>query len=106
MECDESDMWYVVHRLRLMFNPKNFMLKKICKYNSYKQCFDTIEEAWEETHYMDDDYMEQAQSTNEINKIQECDETTLDDQQEYAFQAEVNEIYQKYGRQYPGNQFR
>ena len=44
-EYDESDMWYVIHGLRLT-NLKNFMLKKLCKYKSYKQCFNAIEEAW------------------------------------------------------------
>ena len=55
---------------------------------------------------MDDDYAEQVQSINEVSKIQEWDKTTMDDPHEQAFQAEVNEVFQRYGRQYPGNQFR
>ena len=49
---------------------------------------------------MDDDYAEQAQNANEVSKIQEWDETALDNQQEYAFQTEGNEVYQRYSRQY------
>ena len=73
----KSDMWCIVHGLRLT-NLKNSMQKKICKYKSYKQCFDAIKEAWEQTHYMDDDYPEQTQRVYEVSKIQEWDKTTLD----------------------------
>ena len=42
---------------------------------------------------MDDNYAEQAQNAKEVNEIHEWDETALDDQQDYTFQAEVNKVF-------------
>ena len=39
-----------------------------------------------------------------MNEIQEWEETPTDDPQEQAFQAEVNEVFQRYGRHYTNNQ--
>ena len=69
------------------------MLKRLCNYKSYKLML--LKRSGKKTYYMDDDYAEKAQNANEINKIYEWDETTLNNQQEYAFQAEVNEVFQK-----------
>ena len=92
-EYDPSDMWYIVNGLTLT-HLKNRISKKLNTYKSYKQCFDHIKEEWQKTHYLDGEYT--SQTSSEVNKIQEWEETT-DDPQEQAFQAEVNEVFQKYG---------
>ena len=96
-EYDPSDMWYVVNGLTLT-NLKNRISKKLNTYKSYKQCFDHIEEEWKKTHYLDGEYTNQTSS--EVNEIQEWQETPTDGPQEQAFQAEVNEVFQRYGRHY------
>ena len=96
-EYDPPDMWYVVNGLTLT-HLKNRISKKLNTYKSYKQCFDHIEEEWEKTHYLDGEYTNQTSS--EVNEIQEWEETPTDDPQEQAFQAEVNEVFQRYGRHY------
>ena len=40
------------------------------------------------------------QTSGEVNEIQEWEETPTDDPQEQAFQAEVNKVFQRYGRHY------
>ena len=95
-EYDPSDMWYIVNGLTLT-HLKNHISKKLNTYKSYKQCFNHIEEEWQKTHYLDSEYTNQTSS--EVNEIQEWEETT-DDPQEQAFQAEVNEVFQRYGRHY------
>ena len=102
-EYNPSDMWYIVNRLTLT-NLKNHISKKLSTYKSYKQCFDHIEEEWEKTHYLDGEYTNQAQNSSEVNEIQEFKETPTDDSQEQAFQAEVNEVFQRYGRHYTNYQ--
>ena len=74
--------------------------KKSHQQKSYKQCFNHIKEEWEKTHYLDGEYTSQNQNSSEVNKIQEWEETPTDDPQEQAFQAEVNEVFQRYGRHY------
>ena len=96
-------MWYVVNGLKLT-NLKNHISKKLNNYKSYKQCFNHIEEEWEKTHYMDSEYADQIQNSNEVSKIQEREDIPIEDPQEQAFQAEVNRVFQKYGRQYTNNQ--
>ena len=75
-------------------------------HKSYKECFDSIEEMWEECYYMEDDYAKKPKATTEINEIQDWSGVTLDDTQKHEFQAEVNAVYQHY-RRYPplNNQF-
>ena len=47
-----------------------------------------------------------TKATTEISKIQDWSKVTLDDTQECKFQAEVNEVYQCYGKYLPlNNQF-
>ena len=53
---------------------------------------------------MDGEYTNQAQNFSEVNKILESEETPSEDPQEQTFQAEVNEVFQKYGRQYRNSQ--
>ena len=101
-EYDPSDMWYIVNRLT--FTNIYHISKKLSTYKSYKQCFDHIEEEWEKTHYLDGEYTNQAQNSSEVNEIQEWEETPTDDPQEQAFQAEVNKVFQRYGRYYTNNQ--
>ena len=96
-EYDPFDMWYIVNGLTLT-HVKNRISKKLNTYKSYKQCFDHIEEEWEKTHYLDGEYTNQTSS--EVNEIQEWEETPTDDPQNQAFQAEVNEVFQRYGRHY------
>ena len=96
-------MWYVVNGLTLT-NLKNHISKKLSSYKTYKQCFNHIKEEWEKTHYLDGEYTSQAQNSSEVNKRLEWEETPADDPQEQAFQAEVNEVFQKYGRHYTNSQ--
>ena len=96
-------MWYVMNGLTLT-NLRNQINKKLSNYKMYKQCFDHIQEEWERTHYLDGEYANQNQSSSEVNKILEWEETPSEDPQEQAFQAEVNEVFQKYGRQYTNSQ--
>ena len=102
-EYDPSNMWYVVNGLTLT-NLKNHISKKLSTYKSYKQCFNHIEEEWQKTHYLDGEYTSQTQNSSKVNEIQEWEETPTDDPQEQAFQAEVNEVFQRYGRHYTNNQ--
>ena len=102
-EYDLSDMWYVMNGLTLT-NLKNHISKKLSNYKTYKQCFDYIEEEWQKTHYLDGEYTSQTQNSTEGNEILEWEETPADDPQEQAFQAEVNKVFQNYGRHYTNSQ--
>ena len=59
-------MWYIIKALR-QSNLRGYILRKLYYYKSYKECFDAIEEAWEQTYYMNDDYTEKMQSASEVN---------------------------------------
>ena len=104
-EYDPSDMYKVVDGLKST-GLRRHILKRIEDYKSYKQCFDHIESQWEKTHYLDNNHIEQSQSNNEVNEIDEWDDTLMEDPQEQVFQADINEVYQRHGRQYQYNQHR
>ena len=55
---------------------------------------------------MDDDHTDKAKDTIEVNEIHEWNKAALDKAQEYEFQAEINEVYQWYGKYPPTDQFR
>ena len=102
-EYDPSNMWYVVNRLTLT-NLKNHISKKLSNYKSYKQCFDHIEEEWEKNPlpgwriHQPDPELQRGERNTRMGR------NTNRQPQEQAFQAEVNEVFQRYGRHYTNNQ--
>ena len=65
---NESNIYCVVHGLKPV-NLRKKIFNRICYYKSYKECFDNIEEAWEQFYSMDDNYTDKAKSSMEVNKI-------------------------------------
>ena len=101
-DIDEADTYHVCSRL-LKTELKSRMLRTVSKFKTYKDLFNNIEDEWERSYFMEDDFpgKEGTPSTAaEVDEIYALDEATTDDPMEAEMLAEVNEVYHKYGR-YP-----
>ena len=81
------------------------MLRRLSQFKSYKDLFNNIEEEWDQSYFMEDDFAskEDTPSTaTDIDKINTWTKTTMDDPVEGEILAEVNEVYHKY-RRYPSH---
>ena len=82
---------------------KSRMLRRLSQFKTYKDLFNNIEEEWDQSYFMEDDFAskEDAPTTaTDIDKINTWIKTAMDDPIEVETLAEVNEVYHKYGR-YP-----
>ena len=77
------------------------MLRRISQFKTYKELFNNIEEEWDQSYFMEDDFASKEDTpttVTEVDEINTWNETTMDD----PIEAEVNEVYHKYGR-YPSH---
>ena len=79
------------------------MLRRVSQFKTYKDLFNNIEEEWEQSYFMEDDFAgkeDTPTTTAEVDEINAWNEITTDDPVEAEMLVEVNEVYHKYGR-YP-----
>ena len=99
---DEADTYLVCNGI-IRTGLKSRMLRRLSQFKSYKDLFNNIEEEWEWSYFMEDDFASKEGTPNtatEVDEINNWNETTTDDPVEAEILAEVNEVYHKYGR-YP-----
>ena len=73
------------------------------QFKTYKELFNNIEDEWEQSYFMEDDFAGKEDTPSvaaEVDEIYAWNETTTDNPMEAEILAEVNEVYHKYGR-YP-----
>ena len=70
------------------------MLRRLSQFKSYKDLFNNIEEEWDWSYFMEDDFTSKEDTPN--------NETTMEDPVEAEMLAEVNKVYHKYSR-YPSH---
>ena len=72
------------------------MLRRVSQFKMYKDLFNNIEEEWEQSYFMEDDFAgkeDTPTTTAEVDKINVWNETTTDDPVEAKMLVEVNEVY-------------
>ena len=77
------------------------MLRRISQFKTYKDLFNNIEDKWDWSYLMEDNFTGKEDSptiATEVDKINAWNETTTDDPVEAEILAEVNEVYHKYSR--------
>ena len=101
-DIDEADAYHVCNGL-IRTGQKSRMVRRISQFKTYKVLFNNIEDEWEQSYFMEDDFpgKEDTPTTaTEVDKINAWNDATTDDPVEVEILAEVNEVYHKYGR-YP-----
>ena len=99
---DEADVYHICNRL-LKTGLKSRMLQRVSKFKTYKDLFNNIEDDWERSYFMEDNFAGKEDTPNtaaEVDEIYAWNKTTTDDPMEVEMLAEVNEVYHKHGR-YP-----
>ena len=99
---DKADAYHVCNRL-LKTELKTWMLRRVSQFKNYKDFFNNIEDEWEQSYFMEDDFAgkdDTTTTTAEVDEIYTWNETSSDDPTEAEMMAEVNQVYHKYG-QYP-----
>ena len=101
-DIERADAYHICNRL-LKTGLKSRMLQRVSKFKTYKDLFNNIEDEWEQSYFMEDDFAGKEDTPNaaaEVDEIYAWNKTTKDDPMEAEMLAEVNKVYQKYGR-YP-----
>ena len=101
---DEADAYHVCNGI-IKTDLKSRMQRRLSQFKSYKDLFNNIEEEWDKSYFMEDDFASKEDNSNtatEVDEINTWNETTTDDPIEAEILAEVNEVYHKYGR-YPSH---
>ena len=81
------------------------MLRRLSQFKSYKDLFNNIEEEWDRSYLMEDDFASKEDTPNtatEVDEINTWNDPITDDPIEAEILAKVNEVYHKYGR-YPSH---
>ena len=81
------------------------MLRRICQFKTYKDLFNNIEDEWDRSYFMEDDFAgreDTPTTATDVDEINTWNETTTDDPVEAEILVEVNEVYHKNGR-YPAH---
>ena len=79
------------------------MLRRISQFKTYKALFNNIEDEWEWSYFMEDDFAgkeDTPTTATEVDEINAWNDATTDYPVEAEILAEVNEVYHKY-RRYP-----
>ena len=79
------------------------MHRRVPKIKTYKEFFNNIEDEWEQSYFMEDDFTEKEDTQSaaaEVDELYTWNETTTDDPTEAELLAEVNEVYHT-DRRYP-----
>ena len=101
-DIDEADAYHICNRI-IKTGLKSRMLRRLSQFKSYKDLFNNIEEEWDRSYFMEDDFASKEDNPNtatEVDEINTWNETTTEDPIKADMLAEVNEVYHKYGR-YP-----
>ena len=103
-DIDEADAYHVCNGI-IKTGLKSRMFRRLSQFKSYKDLFNNIEEEWDRSYFMEDDFASKEDNPNtatEVDEINTWNETTMDDPLEAEMLAKVNEVYHKYGR-YPSH---
>ena len=101
-DIDEADAYHICNGL-LKAGLKSRMLRRVSQFKTYKELFNNIEDEWERSYFMEDDFAGKEDTPSvaaEVDEIYAWNETTTDDPMEAEMLAEVNKVYHKYGK-YP-----
>ena len=103
-DIDEADAYHVCNGI-IRTGLTSRMLRRLSQFKLYKDLFNNIEEEWDQSYLMEDDFKSKEDIPNtatEVDKINTWNETTTDYPVEADILAEVNEVYHKYCR-YPSH---
>ena len=103
-DIDEADAYHVCNGI-IKTGLKSRMLRRISQFKTYKDLFNNIEDEWDRSYFMEDDFAGKEDTPTtaaEVDEINTWNETTTDDPVEAEILAEVSEVYHKYGR-YPSH---
>ena len=103
-DIDEADAYHICNGI-IKTGLKSRMLRRLSQLKTYKDLFNNIEEEWDWSYFMEDDFAskEDAPTTaTDIDEINTWTETTTDDPVEAEILAEVNKVNHKYSR-YPSH---
>ena len=96
-DIDKADAYHICNGI-IKTGLKSRMLRRLSQFKSYKDLFNNIEEEWDQSYFMEDDFASKEDTPNtatEVNKINTWKKTTMDDPVEAEILA-VNEVYHKY----------
>ena len=96
-DIDEADTYNVCNGI-IRTGLKSRILRRLSQFKSYKDLFNNIEEEWDQSYFMEDDFTRKEDTPNtatEVNEINTWNNTTTDDPVEAEILAEVNEVYHK-----------
>ena len=102
-DIDEADAYHLCNGL-IRTGLKSRMLRRVFQFKTYKELFNNIEEEWERSYFMEDDFAgkeDTPTTATEVDEIKAWNEATTYDPVEAEILAEVNEVYHKYGRPVP-----
>ena len=71
------------------------MLRRVSQFKTYKELFNNIEDEWERSYFMEDDFAGKEDTRSvaaEVGEIYAWNETTTDDPMEVEMLAEVNKV--------------
>ena len=103
-DIDEADAYNICNGI-IKAGLKSRMLRSLSQFKSYKDLFNNIEEEWDRSYFMEDDFASKEDNPNtatEVDEINTWSETTTEDPIEAEMLAEVNKVYHNYGR-YPSH---
>ena len=103
-DIEKADAYHICNVI-IRTGLKSRMLRRISQFKSYKDLFNNIEEEWEWSYFMEDDFASKDDTPNtvtEVDKINTWNGTTMDNPVEAEILAEVKKVYHKYGR-YPSH---
>ena len=101
-DIDEADVYHVCNRL-IRTGLKSRMLRRVSQFKTYKDLFNNIEEEWQQSYFMEDNFTgkeDTPTTATEVEEINAWNKTTTDDPVEAEILVKVNEVYHKYSR-YP-----
>ena len=103
-DIDEADEYHVCNRI-IKTGLKSRMLRRISQFKTYKDLFNNIEEEWDQSYFMEDNFASKEDTPTTATEVDESNiwnETTTVDPIETEILAEVNEVYLKYSK-YPSH---
>ena len=101
-DIDKADAYHICNGL-IKTGLKSRMLRRVSQFKTYKDLFNNIEDEWEWSYFMEDDFAgkeDTPTTATEVDEINAWNEATTDDPVEAEILVEVNEVYHKYSR-YP-----
>ena len=96
-DIDEADAYHICNRL-LKVGLKSRMLQRVSQFKTYKELFNNIEDEWEQSYFMEDDFTGKKDTPSvaaEVDEIYAWNETTTDNPMEAEMLTEVNKVYHK-----------